>query len=80
MQSEFTSKLETKVSDLVNRIVMEHVERQRSEDDIKNQVDVRGRLIEDKITYEREEMRDRYMAMDSLVRAEFQRKEESLRA
>jgi hypothetical protein len=80
MQGDFQNKLETKVSDLVNRIVMEHVERQRSQEDIKQQVDTRGKLIEDKISYEREEMRDRYMAMDVLVRSEFQRKEEAIKS
>ena len=59
---------------------MEHVERQRSQEDIKQQVDTRGKLIEDKISYEREEMRDRYMAMDVLVRSEFQRKEEAIKS
>lgn len=80
MQSDFSGKLESKVNDLVNRIVMEHTERLRTNEDMKMQVDARGKLIEDKISYEREEMRDRYMAMDVLVRAEFQRKEEALRS
>jgi hypothetical protein len=37
-------------------------------------------MQDEKINYEKEEMRDRYMAMDSLVRAEFQRKEEAIRS
>ena len=80
MQSEFQQKLENKNIELVNRIVNEHVERQRQQEDIKQQVDVRSKLIEDKVGYEREEMRDRYMALDVLVRAEFQRKEESVKS
>ena len=80
MQSEFQQKLENKNIELVNRIVNEHVERQRQQEDIKQQVDVRSKLIEDKVGYEREEMRDRYMALDVLVRAEFQRKEEAVKS
>ena len=36
--------------------------------------------MNEKQNYEREEMRDRYKAMDSLVRAEFQRKDEAILA
>lgn len=32
----------------------------------------------EKAKYEREEMRDRYSAMDSVVRSEFQRKDEAI--
>jgi len=47
---------------------------------LKNHVDFRDKVIEEKQQYEREEMRDRYMAMDSLVRAEFQRKDEAIKS
>lgn len=80
MQNDFDGKLETRVSDLVNRIVLEHEERLRAQEDVKSQVEQKTKLQDEKMKYEKEEMRDRYMAMDSLVRAEFLRKEESIRA
>lgn len=80
MQNDYSQRLDSKISDVVNRVVLEHEERKRAEDDIKNQVEMRSKMQEEKMNYEKEEMRDRYMAMDSLVRAEFQRKEESIRA
>ena len=80
MQSDFHSRLDSKISEVLNRIVIEHEERRRAEDDLKHQLEVRTKLTEEKMNYEKEEMRDRYMAMDSLVRAEFQRKEEAIRS
>lgn len=35
-------------------------------------------MLMEKTKYEREEMRDRYSAMDSVVKAEFQRKDEAI--
>ena len=42
------------------------------------QVELKEKLTEDKMNYEKEEMRDRYKAMDSLIRAEFLRKDEQI--
>eukprot|EP01017_Pseudomicrothorax_dubius_P007317 TRINITY_DN12260_c0_g1_i2.p1 TRINITY_DN12260_c0_g1~~TRINITY_DN12260_c0_g1_i2.p1 ORF type:complete len:594 (+),score=192.62 TRINITY_DN12260_c0_g1_i2:215-1996(+) len=59
---------------------MEHEERVRADDDFRNHVEMKDRLQEERMRYEREEMRDRYAAMDSNIRAEFQRKDEALRS
>ena len=39
---------------------------------------MKEKLNNEKSKHEREEMRDRYSAMDSIVRAEFQRKDEAI--
>jgi hypothetical protein len=52
----------------------------RSVEDIKYQLDVKEKMNSEKAKHEREEMRDRYSAMDSVVRAEFQRKDEAILA
>lgn len=39
--------------------------------DIKYQIDVKDKMLLEKQKYEREEMRDRYNAMDAVVKAEF---------
>lgn len=80
MQTDYQTRLDSKITEVLNRIIIEHEERKRSEEDLRHQMDIRTKLQEEKINYEKEEMRDRYMAMDSLVRAEFQRKEESIRS
>jgi len=56
---------------MVNRIVTEHEERVKQHDEFKNQVEMRDQLQQERSQYEREEMREKYESMDSLVRAEF---------
>lgn len=52
----------------------------RSFEDIRYQLDVKEKMNSEKQKHEREEMRDRYSAMDSVVRSEFQRKDEAIMA
>jgi hypothetical protein len=59
------------MTDLVNRLLLEQEERLRSLDDLKYQIDIKEKMNQEKTKHEREEMRDRYSAMDSIVRAEF---------
>ena len=50
----------------------------RQVDEIKYQMDIKDKIAGEKSKHERDEMRDRYSAMDSVVKAEFQRKDEAL--
>jgi len=59
------------MTDLVNKILMESDERLRGLDDLRYQLEMKDKLLNEKTKHEREEMRDRYQAMDSIVRAEF---------
>lgn len=59
------------MTDLVNRLLLEQEERVRQMEDIKYQIDIKDKMHLEKTKYEREEMRDRYSAMDSVVKAEF---------
>ena len=43
-------------------------------------MDVKDKMNNEKAKFEWEEMRDRYQAMDAIVRAEFQRKDEAILA
>lgn len=78
MQNDFQGRLEVKMTDLVNKILMESDERLRGIDDLRYQLEMKDKLLNEKTKHEREEMRDRYQAMDSIVRAEFQRKDEAI--
>lgn len=80
LSNDYEQRLDGKVQEMVNKVIIEHEERIKSQDELKNHVDFRDKVIEEKQQYEREEMRDRYMAMDSLVRAEFQRKDEAIKS
>ena len=71
LQNDFSSKLELKMTDMVNRLLMEQDERMRQMEDIRFQMDIKDKMIQEKTKHEREEMRDRYSAMDSVVKAEF---------
>lgn len=64
VQSEFASRLEIRVTELVNRLLLEQEERMRSFEDIRYQLDVKEKMNTEKSKHEREEMRDRYAAMD----------------
>lgn len=78
IQMDFGNRLEIKMTDMVNRLLLEQEERMRQMDDIKYQIDIKDKMLLEKTKYEREEMRDRYAAMDSVVKAEFQRKDEAI--
>lgn len=78
VQNEFQGRLELKMTDLVNRLLLEQEDRQRLVDDIRYQIDMKDKLSQEKAKHEREEMRDRYSAMDAVVRSEFQRKDEAI--
>ena len=49
-------------------------------EDLRYEMDVKEKLINEKSKYEWEEMWDRYQTMDAIVRAEFQRKDEAILA
>ena len=71
IQVDFGGRLELKMTDLVNRLLLEQEERNRQIEDVKYQIDIKDKMVTEKSKYEREEMRDRYSAMDSVVKAEF---------
>ena len=71
IQKDYSSKIENRVTELVNRIVMEHEERLRSIEELKQNIDIKEKLAFEKTNYEREEMRDRFSQLDSIVRSEF---------
>ena len=63
---------------MVNRLLQEQDERLRQVDEIKYQIDMKDKIVQQMSKNEREEMRDRYQAMDSVVKAEFQQKDEAI--
>eukprot|EP00357_Protocruzia_adherens_P000537 CAMPEP_0114981866 /NCGR_PEP_ID=MMETSP0216-20121206/5778_1 /TAXON_ID=223996 /ORGANISM="Protocruzia adherens, Strain Boccale" /LENGTH=1008 /DNA_ID=CAMNT_0002343577 /DNA_START=148 /DNA_END=3174 /DNA_ORIENTATION=- len=77
-QSDLNHKIEFRVQEIVNRIVAEQEERIKNAEEIKYHFEVKDRLNQEKQSYDKEEMKDRYNTMDSMVRAEFQRKDEAI--
>ncbi len=80
LQKDQSEKLEVRMTELVQRLLMEQEDRMKGFEDLWYQMDVKDKMITEKSKFEREEMRDRYQAMDAIVRAEFQRKDEAILA
>lgn len=80
MQADFQSKLENRVQETVNRLMMEHEERVRAHEEIKKNLDLREKVNAEKQMSDRMESKAKYDTMDALVRNELLRKEESIRA
>lgn len=64
----------------MNRLLSEQEERARALDDVKYQMDMKEKLNNEKGRHQAEELRDRYNQMDAIVRAEFQRKDQTIAA
>lgn len=78
LNNDFSYKLEVKMTDLVNRLLTEQDERARSIEDMRYQMEMKEKMANEKGKHERDELRDRYMQMDSIVRSEFQRKDQMI--
>jgi len=59
------------MTELVNRLLTEQDDRMRQVEEIRYQMETKDKALHEKTKFEREEMRDRYSAMDSVVKAEF---------
>lgn len=78
MNGEFSTRLEVKLTDLVNRLLTEQDERARAIDDVKYQMEIKEKMNQEKGRHQTDELRDRYNQMDAIVRAEFQRKDQMI--
>ena len=59
------------MTEMVNRMMQEQDDRMRQVDEIRATIDMKDRLNNQAVKHERDEMRDRYAAMDSVVKSEF---------
>lgn len=80
LQNEYQYKLEARMTDLVNRLLTEQEERSRALDDVRYQLEVKDKMTNEKTRHQAEEMRDRYNQMDSVIRSEFQRKDQMIQS
>jgi tetrahydromethanopterin S-methyltransferase subunit G len=78
LQKDYGTKLEVRMTELVSRLLNEQDERMKNVDDLKYTIDTKEKMINEKSKYEREEMRNRYSAMDAITKAEFQRHNEAI--
>jgi hypothetical protein len=78
LQKDYGTKLEARMTELVSRLLNEQDERMKNIDDLRYTLDTKEKMINEKSKYEREEMRNRYAAMDAITKAEFQRHNEAI--
>ena len=57
---DFGNRLESKMTDMVNKILLEQEDRNRQIDEVKYTMEMKDKILNDKSKNEREEMRDRY--------------------
>lgn len=78
LQKDYGIKLEARMTELVSRLLNEQDERMKNVEDLRYTIDTKEKMIHEKSKYEREEMRNRYSAMDAITKAEFQRHNEAI--
>jgi hypothetical protein len=78
LQKDYGVKLEARMTELVSRLLNEQDERMKNVEDLRYTIDTKEKMINEKSKYEREEMRNRYAAMDAITKAEFQRHNEAI--
>jgi hypothetical protein len=78
LQKDYGIKLEARMTELVSRLLGEQDERMKNVEDLRYTIDTKEKMINEKSKYEREEMRNRYAAMDAITKAEFQRHNEAI--
>ena len=58
MHNDYQQRLDNRVTEIVNRIILEHEDRMRSHEDLRLNFEMREKLAVEKANYEREELRD----------------------
>jgi hypothetical protein len=48
LSNDYEQRLDGKVQEMVNKVIIEHEERIKSQDELKNHVDFRDKVIEEK--------------------------------
>jgi DNA gyrase/topoisomerase IV subunit A len=79
IQQDYTTRLEARVTEVVNRIIMEHEQRVKSVDEIRVNMETREKMNTERQQYEREEMNERSHSLEGLLRSDAARKEEAIR-
>lgn len=76
LQMDLQSRLEIRSGEMLNKLVMEQEERLRHHHDLKSTFELKDKMIQEKIQYDRDEFRDRFSSLESFFKTELQRKEE----
>lgn len=78
LQTDIHSRLEVKSGDLFNKLLQEQEERLRNHEDLKYTFEMKDKMIQEKMQYERNEYKSRLSSVESYLKTELQRKEEMI--
>jgi hypothetical protein len=78
VENGMQSRLELRMTEVLTRLVHEQEDRLRNHEEIKTSLDIKERMTQDRLTYDRDEMRERYLNMDSFIKQELGRRDETL--
>lgn len=78
VESGLQTRLELRMTEVLTRLVHEQEDRLRNHEEIKTSLDLKDKLVQERISYDREEMRDRYLNIDSFLKQELTRRDETL--
>lgn len=76
--NDLTQKSEARNAELMRQISTEHSERVRFQDYLLGQIDLKAKITEEKIIYEREETKDHFVKIENSLNLNLQRKEEKI--
>lgn len=80
LQTDLQSRVESKSSDLLNRLLQEQEDRLRTHEDLKYNVELKDKMTQDKLSYDRSEFKTRVSSLESYFKTELQRKEDLIQA
>ena len=78
LQSDIQQRLEIKSGDLFNKLLQEQEERLRNHEDLKYTFELKDKMIQEKLQYDRNEFKTRISSVESYVKTELQRKEDMI--
>ncbi|CAG9316800.1 unnamed protein product [Blepharisma stoltei] len=76
LQIDIQQRLEIRSSEMLNKLMLEQEERLRHHQDLKNNFELKDKMTQEKIQFDRDEFRDKFSSFESYFKTELQRKEE----
>ncbi|KAM3144712.1 hypothetical protein pb186bvf_003021 [Paramecium bursaria] len=79
IQQDYQGRLESRMTEVVNRIVMEHEARVKSVDELKQNIQIKDQMNAERYQYEREELTSKILGLEQMWRTDSQKKDEQFR-
>ncbi|CAD8113035.1 unnamed protein product [Paramecium sonneborni] len=80
IQQDYTQRLDTRVTEVINRIVMEHEQRVKTMEEMKQAQSLKDQINMERLQYEREEVISQLRSLEQFQRVDSQKKDEAIRS